>query len=249
MKERQVITISSAYRFEEQRINITGFSSGNFTVYLTGTHITPLSLPYNTDESTFINALRNAIPYCSSITVARSALPGGFSWAILFPCAQEQPYPELMPQNHNMGEDSDASTTAYIGNDVFPSSDPINGTFTLTLNDTTTDPLPFDIDADTLASVLEDMPLVSSVSIAQSGNPLSGQTFVVTFLAPAMDLPQLFANGSDLGGPAPVISVRTFVNGSEALLLDPIPAEYLRVRLTSGGGQVWGSGLMSSFHA
>ena len=70
------------------------------------------------------------------------------------------------------------------------------------------------------------------MSVSRSGSSLTGSSFTITFISPTRDYPDVAVDVSGLSGPTPGFQVSTFVNGSEALVMDPIPAEYLQVPVT-----------------
>jgi hypothetical protein len=106
----------------------------------------------------------------------------------------------------------------------------LSGTFQLVVGDAVTSSLNFNSGPREVKAALEALASVDLVDVAASGNALTGITYSITFQAPAGNVPTIVVNTTGLQGPTPGSAVSTFLDGSTALFMDPIPGDLLTVR-------------------
>lgn len=93
---------------------------------------------------------------------------------------------------------------------------PTGGTFTLTFNGETTQPIPYNATASQVIAAISALSSVPGSGLAGGGGPLPGTPVTVTFggLLGGLDQPQMTADGSELtGGTDPAVAVSTSTPG------------------------------------
>jgi len=111
---------------------------------------------------------------------------------------------------------------------------PLLGTFTVTVGGVASGPLPYNISTEALQATLQQLNGVNAISVstaASTQDPILGRTLVVTFKSPTQNnIPSLSVNGAGLVRQSATVTTVRVTSGSQDLLLDPIPSEYLQVR-------------------
>jgi hypothetical protein len=104
------------------------------------------------------------------------------------------------------------------------SGTPTAGTFTLTLDGVTTDPIDYDAAAADVQTALEALSNIGTGNVACSGGPLPGSDVVVTFEGTLADtsVDQITANSSQLTGGSIAVA-NTTVGGPDLGLYDAMP--------------------------
>ena len=154
--------------------------------------------------------------------------PAGYQWNITFPCAQSAVFPLLQPVNLNLTTAVNVTEMVLTASRI-PASAPVSGSFQLTFRNETTPPIPYNATASQLSSILTSLASIDTVRAVQSGNPLLGSTWVVTFLGPSGNQSLMTASTGLLNGTNVNLMVSKVQNGSLDVFLDPIPGSLLQV--------------------
>ncbi len=171
-------------------------------------------------------------------------IPDGHSWEVEFRCAQSSEYPTLMVSSVNL--QSTPGVAYNLGHSRTPASPSLDGSFTLAIFDQETAPLPFNVAGWQVEAALEAIEGIHDVSVDWSNNPLTGQTFAITFISPAGDYPLLGVNGTGLVGPGAAIQALPFIDGSQGLFMHPIPGDFLQLNVSLPVVQVVSNGYLAS---
>ena len=83
------------------------------------------------------------------------------------------------------------------------------------------------------------LPGVDLVAVSSAeGSTFTGNAWLVTFLAPAGDMPTIVVNTTGFTAINVTAVVTTLEDGSSDLLMDPIPADYLQVLCAVAQGRL-----------
>eukprot|EP00970_Alexandrium_tamarense_P009994 scaffold1976_cov187-Alexandrium_tamarense.AAC.23 len=154
-----------------------------------------------------------AISGVGNVEVARSGSDGqgGYTWDVTFD--KHGDVPILHSSNSLSGKGATVSVTETVkGNEL-------GGSFALTFGSETIDPLPIDVDSETLQLALEGLGGVGQVDVNTNDQLDSefGRSYTVTFMSPYLgDVQMLVPHSLQTTGVGNVISVSEVVKGSLA---------------------------------
>lgn len=227
----QTLALDAASHVSEVQSLSVGASSGPLHGHFTleyGFHASA-PLPFNASAAEMAAAIGNLSAAFGMVDVSRRALTSGYQWNVTFANLNGDPATLFLNSSGLSGLGLSSSTTTLV-NGVASEVQAVTvrqangGTFALGFRDAWTTPLAHDASADDVASALEALSTLGSLSVSRSTEGAS-VTWAVTFLGNGGDLPLLRADASGLLSMSsafppdrPSVVVRELQAGSSASL-------------------------------